>query len=170
MESDSLIIRRLPMPPSSNHLYPTNKAGRRYKDKSHPFWKEMRMFQVKHSDEISRLAALMDPDIPLRVDRYFFFFYESLYTKAGKPRVMDISNKLKAFDDELAKIMSVDDSRIFYGTEAKVVISSEEHEKEWATVRITTKNPLQITSLPLELQSTVPGIWLQGLNAERDLY
>lgn len=43
----------------------------------------------------------------------FYFPTEKLFTKAGKPRKLDVSNRIKAIEDAFCRHLDIDDSYIF---------------------------------------------------------
>jgi len=83
-------------------------------------------------EKMTLLHKLLVPTFPddavFRVERYFCFQRRSLYTLKGKPRVMDVTNRIKAFDDQLAKLVNIDDSRFWMGIEEKVELPDGERE------------------------------------------
>jgi hypothetical protein len=64
----------------------------------------------------------------LEVNRLFFFNYGQVITKDGRPKKHDVSNRIKAFDDNLSKIIGIDDRFFWFGKEGKLPVSNEAHE------------------------------------------
>lgn len=129
MEQNSyrIIFRGLPMPPRMSDLYARTRSGKQVKCRNHPFFKGMADYALMHGPTVRKARDRIGDDI-IRVNRYFCFHYSSLWTLAATPKIMDVSNRLKAFDDELAKLLQVDDSRFWLGIEEKILIGDEHPE------------------------------------------
>lgn len=55
----------------------------------------------------------------VRLDLYFFAHGTRLYTQKNEVRKYDTSNLIKPIEDEVAKMLRIDDSYFFYGSHEK---------------------------------------------------
>ena len=123
-----------------NRLYPTGKNGRRYKDKRHPFfgavtdyWK-MNRLAIKGIQ--IRIEKMIESGCVFEVQRYFCFNYGSLYTKKKTVKRMDVTNRIKAFDDEvISGLIGLDDQYIWKGTEEKIEVVDDGPEFVHVSIR-----------------------------------
>ena len=132
----------LPMPPGQNHLYVNRRNGGRFKNTSHPFFKNIQAHYLKNKQWIDSLefSGLYE------IDRLFCFHYKSIYCKDGRPKKMDVSNRIKAFDDELCKMIGLDDHLFWRGTEEKILID-DDTEEECVLVKIKRIEPRTLTEV-----------------------
>lgn len=155
----------LAMPPQSNNLYGySKKHGKRFKIKTHPFFKAVEDTVKAHPYVIKMIQKETSKTKFLEVSRIFCFHRVSILTKKHEAKVMDVSNRLKSLDDELAKIIGVDDCRFWYSAEEKVEIP------DWQNERVIIRlKPYQPRSLE-EIRLPVPGISLRGVTIPRASY
>ena len=65
----------------------------------------------------------------IKIDRYFGFFESTIVAKShGGPKRLDITNRIKAFDDALCDMLAIDDKYIWKGTEEKCVVQPNSYE------------------------------------------
>lgn len=123
---ESFMVHGLPMPLSSNNMYSTNEYGRRFRVRAgEDFAREMQVFYYRFANQLKIVQTCLQGYIAkgfaVEVNRYFFFQPGQLLTKKFTAKKMDVSNRIKAFDDELSKIIGIDDKYFFHGTEGKVM-------------------------------------------------
>lgn len=123
-----IILDHLPLPPSENNCYPTNrKTGRRFPSKElKDFQTAMKEWRVKHIRIANRardllVAGLGTPQRPIRIDRYFAFRHSRIFTLSGGAKKLDASNRVKPLDDALCEhVLGMDDCWIWAGTATKI--------------------------------------------------
>jgi len=76
------------------------------------------------------------PGHVIKVDRLYYFKPHKIVTKEGKPRKIDISNRIKALDDTLSQLIGIDDSYFTTGSYGRLPIEREGLE-ESVDVRLT---------------------------------
>jgi len=139
------VINGLPMPPPSNNLYVTDRnSGRRFPSKDLKNFKmEMDTCHMVMKRQLAPMVRdifgwIENPGTFVRIDRYFFFPYEQLYlkTKRFAPKTMDGSNRIKALDDAIAKLTTLDDKFFWCGLEEKVELE-ETGERPFSMVRLS---------------------------------
>jgi len=150
-DNESFIFWGIPMSPQSNHLYGQNKfTGRRFKN-DNGYSKDFQLWwqsNYKMMQEATRelTIAIEKHALMIRVDRYFCFHTNSLYTKKGRrAKIMDVSNRIKAFDDNLANHLMIDDKFFWKGTEEKIEVN--EDVQECVIVRIRPYRPRTLSEL-----------------------
>jgi len=129
MESiDPLMIRldMFPMCPSVNALYGNNphaKGKGRYKTKAYTtFENDAWIWSLKHAPQVRmarQICQSLGPGRFLLVHMDFFFEQGKILTKIGTPKKLDTSNRIKATEDALAKILGIDDSWFWNGQQTK---------------------------------------------------
>ncbi len=123
------VISGLPMPPTSNNSYCTNRrTGQRFPSKDLKEFKQaMKDWCAENRKTVLDVRAIMVAPFLfeqayLRVDRYFGFPPGRIFSKANLPKRMDVSNRIKAMDDALSEeILGLDDSWFFSGSEHKAI-------------------------------------------------
>jgi hypothetical protein len=158
------IFERMPMPPRLNDCYGTKKNGGRYPTKAlDNYYKAMgdwrkenlRLVNTARGGLVARLASHQKL---LRVDRYFAFPRPELFTLAGKPQTMDVTNRIKAFDDALAaEVLGLDDAWFWSGVSEKVLA-----EDGVPSVMVVIA-PMARTQTLQELREMEPVIFTQPL-------
>lgn len=126
-ENDSLIIEGLAIPPQSNHQYIPVKMGG-----------STRMVKAKKSRDWADAMGLILNTIPFHpvrkwvldgffvsVDMQLRMRKEELYTKDGRARKWDATNRIKTMHDAISKASLVDDSIFWISSVEKVETDGE---------------------------------------------
>lgn len=122
-----MLLKNIPMPPSSNHIYSTiYQTGRRAKTRDAlQFESDFSKWALVNGYKLgvlkNHLQTFNKKNIKLKFERKFYFLKEKIYYKDGKIKKLDVSNYIKMIDDALAKAINIDDCHIFYGSEEKLV-------------------------------------------------
>lgn len=113
------------MSPSSNKLYSSVRGrliksvnGRVYANACH-------YYALKHSAEINEIHTQCKGR-PLRVDCNFVFPKSAVFTKDGRMKKADYTNRVKSCHDELAKMLLIDDCMFVCGFSQKSVSTDGE--------------------------------------------
>lgn len=114
----------IPMVPSMNMAYPTNrKTGRRFKSKEFVQWeRDFHIWCLSHAPQVNE--ARREFSHPIRgkivvVHTNYFFTRESILCLDGRPKKNDTSNRLKILHDAVSSAIWLDDSYFFDGTFTK---------------------------------------------------
>lgn len=155
MKNPAIVLGGLPLPPSSNNCYATKIQGRKairfptqelkeYQRAVQDWRKEnLKLAQLARSLLVARLP---EAQAPLRVDRYFCFRRDRLWTLAGQPHKMDASNRVKVLDDCLAEhVLGIDDRWFWSGLAEKVACAPGQAEQ--VVVVITALEPATFDDL-----------------------
>lgn len=128
---DCFYLTDLPMPPSENHAYATIKIKgslRRIKSK------ELRVFEAfiefyrsKHADLINEAKKFIEQHPKLSITTEFYFEESRLFCIDGRIKKLDASNRVKAANDSIAKMLGIDDSRFFESIAIKTISCGKEH-------------------------------------------
>lgn len=109
-----IIFTNFPMSPSSNSMY-SSFNGRLIKSKEARIFVELtKKWSWSHFQKIQAFKAKYENQT-LRVDTYFVFNRNRFFTKNGKIRKLDFSNRIKAAHDCFSDILGVDDSMFLEG-------------------------------------------------------
>lgn len=133
-------FKDIPLPPTSNHQYITffnkrTKRVQRVKSKEAVnYQNEFDLYVSEHLQAFKQAQALFK-DQPLCVHCEFHFEKSRLVTKKGTFKKLDVSNRLKALHDLLAKALAIDDSAFVRVSAEKGC--TEEDETEGVTVNIS---------------------------------
>jgi hypothetical protein len=147
-----IALVRLPMPPSSNHMYPTiySRGGSiRVKSKGlKDFETAFRAWSKENIQAVMQLIvfarkALETPGLCLHIDTRFYFNRKRVLTLKGTPKRLDTSNYLKALHDSIAQASGIDDSYFWNGAFSKIPISND--AQEYVNVYIAIQ-PMQLTT------------------------
>lgn len=120
-----VLLRDLPMPPTSNSQY-TIARGRFIPAKGLKQYKAAMMawaFKEAANTRVDRriISEWLGQGLALECRAVFFFYRKNLFTKKQMPKRIDVSNRIKACHDEVAKILGIDDSLFFKISAEKAV-------------------------------------------------
>lgn len=128
------ILFKLPMPPTANkqlmpvrgRLIKTNAA--RVFDKQIAFYK---LVNFKKIEELKgRMEALLKKGAVFRLEIYFCFPREKLFTKKNEMKMLDVDNRLKSCTDSFVKLIGIDDKH-FVQTKIEKVLCKLSDGKEY---------------------------------------
>lgn len=111
----------LPLPPSTNELYSTfvrRGAVNRVPSRAlNEFKREMDKWAAEHREAIEECSKMVHKWLRLglfvRMEIDVFFLQERVFTKEGKAKKNDVSNRIKALEDCLCSHLRFDDKNIF---------------------------------------------------------
>lgn len=134
---ESIIIRDLPLPPSSNNQYLlVRRKGKSYHVSSPELKKfkvEMEEYPLKRPNDfiqnLSLIKAWKEKKLRLEFHSTFYFSYGRIFTKDHRPKKMDVSNRIKALHDCVASMLGMDDSIIFKMVAEKTLAKMDEKER-----------------------------------------
>lgn len=162
---DRIILGGLPIPISSNHMY-TNALirgrNRRIKTAEARLCEnEFKQWALVNSKALrqaqNHIKSWIAAKRMVKVERFFGFKYESLWTLKGQPKKMDVTNRLKMFDDLLSGALDCDDKWFWAGGEEKLVIG-ETDAPERAFVVLSPRVPMSYEEVRDSLLSGGPNI------------
>jgi len=135
----------LPMPLSSNQAY-----ARDWKGKGKGFYSTAKLKAYKQSVEswgiqfsgplreaqgmLQKLTATND--FVFEIDRLFFFNAKRIICKDGRPKRLDVTNRIKHFDDALSKLLGIDDKFYWFGSEKKIPVSDDANEFSIVSINV----------------------------------
>lgn len=106
------LFSNLPMPPSVNTSYVT-VGNRRVKSASLVrFNLEMDNWSLSHFKELQNATKDLKGH-KLEMSLIFYFPQIKILTKAGNPKRLDVSNRIKAIEDTFCRLIEIDDCHIF---------------------------------------------------------
>lgn len=135
-----ILLKGIPLPPTTNLQYSTFvKNGRimRVKAKdSVAYQKEFYAWASLKADDINKAKSLLNETMELKIRANFFFSKDRLYTKKGKIKRLDVSNRVKLLHDCLADVLEIDDSQFFLCIETKVPVYNDACEQVIVSIDI----------------------------------
>ena len=113
----NLVFTGIPIPPSLNNAYPSLKSGLRVKSKELNQWeKNFYVWSLTRIPQI-RLAkhvmATLASQAVLSVNCVYYFKRQRILSLSGKPKRLDLDNRIKILLDGLTTLLGVDDCRIW---------------------------------------------------------
>lgn len=138
-----VVLLDLPLPPQSNNQYrpiPHFKPGgkisaRKVKTRDLQHFEFLfEQYRLENLREFNTCVQALEKYLEnhekmLRVDRFFGFHFHRLISKKKQPKRLDVSNRIKAFDDSLCHIIGIDDKYIWKGSEEKSPVDESQHEQ-----------------------------------------
>ncbi len=112
MENEALAdLMYMPWPPTVNRMYITLRNGRRVSSKLHSDYKlEMTRYgSLVEQNSRERVQGAIAKKQKLMLLLKFNMPFTMLYTKKGETKRIDCSNRIKAVEDSLCKILDIDD-------------------------------------------------------------
>jgi len=148
---DRIYLFGLPVPPSVNGQYKSILVGRKIirakSSEAVSYEKVFASWAAEHRDivasarkEVQRWAS------PLSVSMYVCLERSKIFTKDGRMKRMDVSNRSKSLHDLLANVLGVDDS-IFSHTPMEKVLCDERGEQVIIELRPHPIRKLQSVNL-----------------------
>lgn len=156
-------LDKFPLPPSVNeYLMPVagkwviGKRGQRYQqgrwvktDVHRKYMDDCYLYKASNQRAFENLKQHLDSmrykmakdglSFCLKVDCYFVFHVERIFTKAGEIKELDADNRLKPCRDALSKLLEIDDRHFFDGVCEKVTTRTK--ESECTIIRISPMVP-----------------------------
>jgi len=128
--SDGLALYNIPFPPSGNQMYPGKI--RRYPSKElKQFKQDMELWAALNKKDLDKKSTEFCKQLAggkvVRISRFFFYPYDRIYTKDGRIKKNDVTNRIKAIDDSITDLMGIDDSLIWEGAEFKCIADDAAH-------------------------------------------
>lgn len=112
-------IKGFPLPPSANELYANIPGRGRIKTEAlKSFEAEVHYWSMKNQHLLlpaRELCQSIGPGCFIRLHKFFYFRPHKILTKSGEPRKNDTSNRIKALEDVLAKLLGIDDKWFWAG-------------------------------------------------------
>lgn len=130
LEEQKVYLNGLCLPPTENSLYPTFN-GRRIKSKAllqfqrdiH-YWRMLNKTTALQARETCQFW--IQKGYFLKVSALVFFKKEKIFTKDGRVKQLDASNRMKALHDAISdQILSIDD-RYFWSVSIEKVVGDKE--------------------------------------------
>lgn len=132
----------IPMPPSLNNAYPSNKSGRRFKSKEYSLWEKdfgvWAFLNPKTMHEARLLYAGNKQKLELSC--LYVFNYKRVICKDGTSKKLDLDNRAKPLLDAVTKAIGFDDSVIW-----KLTLLKATGEREYCNVELNEYLELGIT-------------------------
>lgn len=131
----------VPLPPSMNNAYPTNRYGVRFKSKDYRQWeKDLKVWALlNHSlvkEAIEAFSIVRENHI-VQIDTHYFFPWKQVVTLKNTPKKNDTSNRLKILHDGIADLIKLDDSYFWHGSFTKTAIPPECNDSGYVDVHLT---------------------------------
>ncbi len=127
-----MILCGLPIPPSVNNSYPTNKFGRRFKSEGLKNWEKLLDYWAfQHAEQVSlarKEFAKPKAGQVVYIHTDFLFHKTSILTLKGWPKRNDTSNRLKHIHDGISRLIWLDDCYFWHGGFSKQVVSTTQAE------------------------------------------
>lgn len=136
---DLVILFGIPLPPSSNHQYATIMRGnipiripsKESKNYSKAFW-EWKLTNNKSVNKAKDMVLKWKS--PLEVSMYVAIGKDKMFTKDGRLKRWDVSNRCKSLHDLLAGILGVDDKE-FIATPMEKILADVVEEQVVVVLR-----------------------------------
>ena len=121
-----LKFKNFPIPPSENQLYRNLAKVGRVKTRAYrEYTTEVEAWHLSHLKPIKRAKAYIDPKIPLKVEFRMMMNPTRLFTKDGRIKRLDASNRIKAMLDLFSGCLEIDDS-IFFSCKIEKIACTDE--------------------------------------------
>jgi len=109
-----------PFPPSTNALY-KNAGKRRVKTHDYKEYEyECEAWEYENIKALKKAIKLLRGEL-VELNLKVFAPKSTWYTKAGKPKKIDVTNRVKALEDCLFKMLDIDDCHVFKCTQEKCI-------------------------------------------------
>lgn len=167
-------LTNFPLPPSVNeYLIPvigkrSSKNGKTYlkgrlvKSKIHSNYQELcqywalqnRKFVSDASNALliqKRTREINKQPFALKIDCFFVFHSERIFTVNNKCEQIDTNNRIKPVLDALVKVIGIDDKHYFGGNCEKVTTNSKEFE--CSLIRISMMEPRTLDDIKMMIQT-----------------
>jgi Holliday junction resolvase RusA-like endonuclease len=114
-----VLLSGIPISPSLNMAYPTDKhTGGRFKSKQLMAWeKEFEVWALVNHVQLAQAFDMFHTPLDghvMSIRLMFHFEWAKLISLLGKPKKLDLDNRLKIVIDSVTKVIGCDDSQIFH--------------------------------------------------------
>lgn len=131
-------LAHIPLPPSQNNAYPTNRQGRRFKSQKYRMWLNLfTKWQYEHWNDVQILKREFGQirlGHYIQIDTVFYFHRPTILCATGLPKRNDTSNRLKILYDAVAEMLTIDDCFFFDGSFYKRLNESESNIQEYCNI------------------------------------
>jgi len=113
-------LLKMPMPPTLNKAYATFKRGgsvRRVPSKYLTAYKAKFLFWSMRNPDTRNIGGERILELKLK----FYFQHQDLYTKKNEVKRLDVTNRIKIIEDQLAQHIGIDDRYFFKVTAEKIL-------------------------------------------------
>lgn len=141
-------ITDFPLAPSANNLFvaASNRGNRFVPTAEHKVYK-IKVAKWKFENKMAlaviskKLQQAIESGLVLKVDSYFCFHHDRVWTKSKpvRPKQIDANNRLKASLDGLVDCLGIDDKYFWSGIAEKV--TTEKEHQQCTIFRIATHSP-----------------------------
>lgn len=108
------------------------KTSRRKSDSLKLFQEKCLIYKKSHPQRLDKIRAeclkWIQAGYVLRVDTYFAFEHSRLWTEKMRPQQLDADNRRKPMQDEVGKLLEIDDKYFFSGFIEKVSCINKDFE------------------------------------------
>lgn len=136
IKPDSVIFKRWPMPPSSNHLFVPFRGRLIKSSEGRKYSAQCKIWGTQNRGTVNKIKEILK-DKTLRVDCVFVFPESKLLTKKNTLKKCDWMNRLKQTCDELSDLIGVDDSCFISGYCCKKISDNDE---SYVDIKISAEN------------------------------
>lgn len=150
--SKALLIKDFPMGVSINLAYRNIPGrGRCVSKELTAYKKECALWAMSNGKAKQAFYDLIKEEEAdtFKIDFYFVFKHERLWTKDGRPKRLDASNFIKTTEDQLCEFLGIDDRHFFNISAEKI-----EGEKEGCIILISAIRPMHSLELLEALEKT----------------
>lgn len=149
-----LLIKGFPLPPSENILYRNvPRVGRVATKELKQYREECKIWEYQNKAAAETFKNMCfkhwSNTSMFQFDYFFIMKKERIFTKDGRPKRLDVANRIKAMQDSLCNILGLDDKHIFSSYIEKLV-----GEKECVHIEI---KPHSLNSA-VELENSLNGV------------
>jgi hypothetical protein len=147
---DAIVITNYPLPPSENQIYRNVPGvGRVATKELKDYRKSCEYYHLNNPQVFETIKEFIvdrwKKADHFKVDYYFTFKRERLYTKDNRPKKLDVANRIKAVQDCFFHSLGMDDKHVFATSIEKII-----GEQECVTIVMHPHTPISAIEL-LEL-------------------
>lgn len=122
-------LKKIPLPPSSNQIY-ASVRGRLIKSQhARIYSNQCQIWALKNFKLLDMIKDHYKSETTLEVNYIFVFHKQRLVGKKNQIKKLDAANRIKVIQDELAKMIGIDDSLFLKTTIEKVTCESESDQQ-----------------------------------------
>jgi len=124
-----LILKRFPMPPTSNRLLMPSR-GRLIKSTEYRAYEQKVVsFHMRNVMNLAEIEHAFKGNKYLRIDTLFVFAQKRLISKKNEVKSLDASNRIKIVHDVISKLIHIDDKYFTCGYFEKAFCENESEEQ-----------------------------------------
>lgn len=123
------ILKRIPIPPTSNNLY-ASVRGRLIKSiEGRKYEASLKLYSIRNFKILDQIKSELKTNDTLKIECFFIFHKSRIISKKGEYKKLDATNRIKALHDVISDMIGIDDKQFISVSCEKVICENQDDEQ-----------------------------------------